>query len=92
VAGTKAAGRAAAAGASRAKTPLIAGGVAIAGLAGGVAVKNRAGSGRRRSPGRRLAELDLDSVAAAARRVSTLGQQVADIATAVQAARDTTRD
>jgi hypothetical protein len=95
VAGTKAAGRAAAAAATRAKTPLIFGGMAIAGIAGGVAVKNRTGAPRPK-PRRRLAglpwpirdeKIDLDAVAAAARRVSTLGQQVADVAVAIQATR-----
>jgi hypothetical protein len=46
VAGTKAAGRAVSGATSRAKTPLIAGGAAVAGLVGGLAVLNRTDGGR----------------------------------------------
>jgi hypothetical protein len=92
VAGTKAAGHAVAGAVGRARTPLIVGGALIAGVVGGVAAKSRAGlrPGRRRLAGAPLptwgGKLDLDAVASTARRVSVLGQQVADVAAAFQAA------
>jgi hypothetical protein len=84
LAGTKAAGHAVTAAASRAKTPLIVGGAAMAGIAGGLAATRRVTGSRPR--GRRR-KVDLDAVASAARGVGALGNQVADIATVVQATR-----
>ena len=63
----------------------------MAGVAGGLVIKNRAG----RSNGKRLSgirlpvrdgKLDLDAVAQAARSVGTMSQQVGDIAAAAQRA------
>lgn len=90
IAGTKAAGRAAAAVASQGKTPLVLGGAALAGIAGRTVIKNRGRSPR--SGGRladalrplRGAELDLEAVASAARRLSDFSARVADMATAAQ--------
>lgn len=72
--------------ASKAKTPLMAGGAALAGLAGGVALKNRTESKR---PTKRfravqlpksLRNIDLEQVIEAGRRVRSLGEQVGDVA------------
>jgi len=90
-AGTRAAGRAVATAASRAKGPLILSGAAAAGIAGAVAARNRGGSfqlkKRRRLGGialpKRNGKVDLDSVASAAQSVASLGQQVADVASAL---------
>ena len=87
-AGTRAAGRAVAAAASQGKTPLIVGGAAITGLAGGLVANRRLRRSRRsRFAGFSLRDgsLDLDAVASAARRVGSLGQSVADMADAAQA-------
>ena len=85
LAGTRAAGKAVSAATSRARTPLIAGGAALAGLAGGLALINRArngsGLGRRSS---KDGAFDLDSIASAAKRLSSFGDQVGVIASAVQ--------
>jgi hypothetical protein len=70
-------------------------GATAVGIAGAVAAKNRGGGIRLRKrrrfggvplPGRN-GKLDLDSVASAAQRVASVGQQVADVASAL----DTTR-
>jgi hypothetical protein len=72
--------------ASKAKTPLLAGGAALAGLAGGVALKSRTESKR---PTKRFRSvqlpksfrnIDLDQVIEAGRRVRSLGEQVGDVA------------
>jgi hypothetical protein len=88
-AGTRAAGHAIAAAARRAKVPLVIGGAATAGLAGGLAVKARAGrSSRRRGAGLPLplrdGKLDLEAVESAAKRLSSLTSQIGDIAGAMQ--------
>jgi hypothetical protein len=90
-AGTKAAGKAVAAAASKAKTPLIVGGAAIAGVAGGLVAKNRVSSSKRGRRPRfslptRDGKLDLDAVASAARRVGAMGEQVGEIANALERA------
>ena len=67
-------------------------GAAAAGIVGAVAAKNRGGSlrlrKRRRLGGislpKRNGRLDLDSVASAAQRVASVGQQVADVASAIE--------
>jgi hypothetical protein len=72
--------------ASKAKTPLVAGGAALAGLAGGVALKNRTES-KRSIKGFRALELpkslknvDLQQVIEAGRRVRSIGEQVGEVA------------
>src|SRR3954447_13331565 len=70
-AGTRAAGLAVTGAAQRAKVPLMMGGAAAAGLAGGlVAIRARA---KRRQP-----KLDLSAVGSAAKQLSELTGQVAD--------------
>lgn len=71
--------------ASKAKTPLMAGGAALAGLAGGVALKSRTDS-RRPTKGLRAVQLpkslkniDLEQVIEAGRRVRSIGEQVGDV-------------
>lgn len=87
--------------ASKAKTPLIVGGTALAGAAAGAVVKDRLGTKRSRNPFSRLrgvslpkptaklklGELDLDKVKSAADRVSAYSQQASDIATAMEKTR-----
>jgi hypothetical protein len=72
--------------ASKAKTPLLAGGAALAGLAGGIALKSRTESKR---PTKRfravqlpksLRNIDLEQVIEAGRRVRSIGDQVGDVA------------
>lgn len=97
----KAAGHAVAEAASKARTPLIAGGTAIAGAAAGVLIKDRLAANHSRNPFARLrgvsipnpvanldlSKVDLDSVKSAAERVSAYGQQASDIAAAVEKTR-----
>jgi hypothetical protein len=94
---TKAAGHAIAGAASKAKTPLIAGGTALAGAAVGAAVKDRVDSSkgplkRLRSssiakPAKNLGKVDVGTVKSVADRVTTYGQRASDIATAVEKTR-----
>jgi hypothetical protein len=72
--------------ASRAKTPLLAGGAALAGLAGGVALKSRTESKR---PTKRfrsvqlpksVKNIDLERIIEAGRRIRSIGEQVGDVA------------
>jgi hypothetical protein len=72
--------------ASKAKTPLLAGGAALAGLAGGVALKSRNESKR---PVKRfrsvqlpksVKNIDLEQVIDAGRRIRSFGEQVGDVA------------
>jgi|SRR5215208_5100721 len=81
LAGTRAAGRAVVLAASKAKAPLIAGGAAAAGLAGGLALTSE----RKRK--RRGPSFDLDSATAAAKRVGSYGQQIAEVAEALEQTR-----
>lgn len=82
--------------ASKARTPLIAGGAALAGIAGGVAI------GRSRSKGRfqrltssiprplkriDLSKVDFDALTSAGRRVRAIGQQIGDVADATERTR-----
>ena len=72
--------------ASKAKTPLVAGGAALAGIAGGVALKSRTASKRPTSRFRMvqlpksLKNIDLDQLVKAGRRVRSIGEQVGDVA------------
>ena len=97
---TKAAGRAVADAASKAKTPLIAGGTAIAGAAAGAVVKDRLDSSGSKGPLKRLrgvslpkppknlgSKVDLDTVKSVADRMSAYGRQASDIAEAVEKTR-----
>jgi hypothetical protein len=72
--------------ASKAKTPLVAGGAALAGLAGGVALKSRTASKRTTKRFRTvqlpksLKNIDLDQVIEAGRRIRSIGEQVGEVA------------
>jgi hypothetical protein len=75
--------------ASKAKGPLLAGGAALAGVAGGAALKSRS---QNRRPINRLKsvsmpKLDLDAVMDAARTVRSIGEQVGDVADAADKTR-----
>ena len=86
--------------ASKAKTPLLAGGAALAGIAGGVAMKSR---GNSRSPFKKLSgpsmsmpkslkkmdlgKIDFETITSAAQRAGKIGQQVGDVAEAAEKAR-----
>jgi len=84
--------------ASKAKTPLLAGGAALAGVAGGVALKSR---NQNRRPIKRLnsvslpkslknidlSKVDLGSITEAARQVRAIGEQVGDVADAADKTR-----
>jgi hypothetical protein len=72
--------------ASKAKTPIVAGGAALAGIAGGVALKSRTESKR---PTKRfrsvqlpksVRNIDLQQVIDAGRLVRSIGEQVGDVA------------
>lgn len=98
---TKAAGHTVAEAASKAKTPLIAGGTAIVGAAAGVLIKDRLGVKRSKNPLKRLGgvsmpkptggldlgKVDLKTVKSTAERVSAYGQQASDLAAAVEKTR-----
>jgi hypothetical protein len=84
--------------ASKAKTPLVAGGAALAGIAGGVALKSR--TENRRPVGKLrtrklpeslrsidLGKVDLDAITHAAKRIRSLGEQVGDVAEAAEKTR-----
>lgn len=87
--------------ASRAKTPLVAGGTALIGVAAGAALRGRRDNRNSKNPLRRLrgaaipksvrnadfSKIDLDTVKKAAERVSAYGQQASDIAVAVEKTR-----
>ena len=91
----KSAGQTISTAAGKAKTPLIAGGTALLGVAAGAAVSGRL-SGRSKGPIKRIrgasipkavTRIDLDTVKSAADRVSAYGQQASDIAAAVEKTR-----
>ena len=65
---------------SRAKVPLIAGGAAAAGLAGGLAALNR------RRGARRNGSFDLDGMITAAQRLGSFGEEIGRAATVIQRA------
>jgi len=79
--------------ASKAKTPLLAGGAAIAGVAGGVALKSRNDSRRPLkalksvSIPKSLKNIDLDQMIEAGRQARKLGEQVGDVADTAAKAR-----
>lgn len=95
----KSAGRTMAAAASKAKTPLIAGGAALAGGAAAFLVNQRATASK--GPMQRLrrvslpkpngkldlSKVDLGTIKSTAERVSAFGQQAADVAAAAEKAR-----
>jgi hypothetical protein len=83
VAGTRAAGKAVSSLVGRARVPLIAGGAAAAGLAGGLAVINR-----RRSSARRNGSIDFDRVVEAAQRLGSFGEEIGRVATMIQQVND----
>ena len=91
--GTKAAGRAVMAAGQGLKTPLIMGGAAVAGVAGGLAVR-RLNSGSRSGRTRlgdislpiRDGRLDLDGIASAAKRVGAFGEQLGNVSEALKGA------
>ena len=72
--------------ASKAKTPLVAGGAALAGIAGGLALKSRSESKRPTKMfsavqlPKSLRNIDLDQLIDAGRRVRSIGEQVGDVA------------
>jgi hypothetical protein len=75
--------------ASKAKGPLLAGGAAIAGIAGGAALKSRT---QNRRPIDKLKsvsmpKVDLDALTSAARTVRSIGEQVGDVADAADKTR-----
>ena len=84
--------------ASKAKTPLIAGGAALAGLAGGVALKSRTENRRPIEKLRTralpkslrnidLKKVDLEAVMEIGRQVRSIGEQVGDVADAAEKTR-----
>jgi hypothetical protein len=79
--------------ASKAKTPLIAGGAVLAGAAAGALAKSRvdASKGPMRKlpsmPSLNLSKVDLETVKSAAERVGSLSRQAADIADAAEKTR-----
>ena len=95
----KTSGRAVADTAAKAKTPLIAGAIALVGAAGGAVIKSRLGAGKsKKSPLKRLGsskqmakldlgKLDLDTVKTLATQMKLYGQQASDIAEAVEKTR-----
>jgi hypothetical protein len=79
--------------ASKAKAPLLAGGAALAGIAGGVALKSRNDSRRPLnalksvSMPKSLKNIDLDQMIEAGRQARKLGEQVGDVADTAAKAR-----
>ena len=78
--------------ASKAKTPLIAAGAVLAGVAGGLALRSQNHKSRNplkkmSAPSIDLSKIDLDSLTSAAQRVGKIGQQVGDVAEATEKAR-----
>ena len=84
--------------ATKAKGPLLAVGAAVAGVAGGVALKSRNQSrsplGKLRSPSLPkavkkidLSKIDLDKINSAANTVRSIGEQVGDVADAAEKTR-----
>jgi hypothetical protein len=89
--------------ASKAKTPLVAAGAVLAGVAGGLAMRSQ--NHKSRNPLKKmsapsmpkgvsesikkidLSKVDFDSLTSAAQRVGKIGQQVGDVADAAEKAR-----
>jgi hypothetical protein len=89
----KTAGQAVGSAASKAKVPLIAGGAALAGAAGGLALATRQGhrrSGLVRSMRRPKVKLTSRDVAKAAKGVGNFSAQMGELATELQRAREET--
>lgn len=84
--------------ASKAKAPLLAGGAALAGVAGGVALKSR---NQNRRPIKRLTsvslpkslknvdlnKVDFDAVMSTAKQIRSIGEQVGDVVDAAEKTR-----
>jgi hypothetical protein len=84
--------------ASKAKAPLMAGGAALAGIAGGVALKSRTDNRRpvdklktaalpKALRNIDLSKVDLDAITDAAKKVRSVGEQVGDLADAAEKTR-----
>jgi hypothetical protein len=87
--------------AAKAKAPLIAAGAAMAGVGGGLLLKDRMGGKSSRNPIKKLkgvslprpngkldlSKIDLETVKSAAERVNSLSQQAYDIAATAEKAR-----
>jgi hypothetical protein len=83
--------------ASKAKAPLLVGGAALAGIAGGLVMRER--NHKSRNPLKRIggpsaakamsgvSKIDVDSLTTAAKRVGKIGQQVGDVAEAAEKTR-----
>ena len=90
----KGAGKTLGAAISKAKTPLIVGGTAVAGVAAGAVARGRLGKRRSKNPLARLRalsvpkpsldKLDLEAVKSAADRVTAYGKQASDMASALE--------
>ena len=90
----KGAGKTLGAAMSKAKTPLILGGTAVAGVAAGAIALGRLRKGRSKNPLARLRalsvpkpsldKLDLETVKSAADRVTAYGKQASDMASALE--------
>ena len=85
--------------ASKAKTPLLAGGAALAGAAGGMAVgamRSRQSHSRKvlgvKVPKPKRVKIRSRDVATATKQLGTFGQQVGDLAIELRHARETTGD
>jgi hypothetical protein len=82
--------------ASKARTPLVAGGAALAGIAGGLAISRARSKNRFDRLGNPslpksikridLSKLDLDAVTSAGKRVRSIGEQVGAVAEAAEKA------
>ncbi len=72
----------------KAKVPLMAGGAALAGVAGGIALGNRQAHRHRGLNG--LKGIDSDDLAKAAKKVGNFGAQVGEVAIEVRRAREKT--
>ena len=79
----KDAGRSVGRAASKAKVPLVAGGAALAGVAGGIALGSRQAHRHKSIKG-----IDSDGLAKAARKVGDLGAQVGEVALEVRRRRE----
>jgi hypothetical protein len=96
---TKEAGQAVSKAASKAKTPLLAGGAALAGAAGGLAIgtmRSRQSHSHKvlglKMPQGKRVKIRSRDVAKAAREVGTLSQHVGELATELRHAREVTGD
>jgi NH3-dependent NAD+ synthetase len=82
--------------ASKAKTPLVAGGAALAGLAGGVALGSRTLRRRKvlgiKMPRRSLIKSSTKDLSRAAKRAGKLGKQVGELTDEVRQTREAIED